>query len=119
MKLINATIWLPTAIVESFAFESNIWRSSQVKHAKVCCLTTLSVSRLYSVMIGWLMNVCSSCWNENWERKQKYTETPAPVTLFSLEIPYYLTWDRTWPAAVGSRRCAIRIMTITVDIIVT
>jgi hypothetical protein len=29
---------------------------------------------------------------------------PAPVPLCSPQIPHDLTWDRTWAAAVGSRR---------------
>jgi hypothetical protein len=43
-------------------------------------------------------------WNENWQRKPKYSEKTCPVPICSPQIPHGLTWARTRAAAVGNRR---------------
>jgi hypothetical protein len=46
----------------------------------------------------------SSWWNEDWQRKPKYSEKTCPSALCPPQIPHDLTWDRTRAAAVGSQR---------------
>jgi hypothetical protein len=48
---------------------------------------------------GWWM--CSSRWNENWQRK------PAPLPLCPSQISHDLTWARTRVATVGSRQLTL------------
>jgi hypothetical protein len=52
----------------------------------------------------WRWWVWSSRWNENWQRKLKYSEKLAPLPLCPPQIPHDLTWVRTRAAVVGSRR---------------
>jgi hypothetical protein len=54
---------------------------------------------------GWW--VWTSRWND-WQRKPKYSEKTAPVSLFPPQIPHNLTSTGTRVAEVGSRRLTDR-----------
>jgi hypothetical protein len=67
----------------------------------------LSLRSLLAYCIGsiryWMMMSGSNLWNE-WQRKPKYSEIPAPVPLCQPQIPHDLTRAQTRSAAVGNRR---------------
>jgi hypothetical protein len=46
----------------------------------------------------------SSRWNENWQRKPKYSEKTCPSATCPPQIPHDLPWARTRATAVGSWR---------------